>query len=371
MAGIDNFRRFVLKIYKSKAKQSKHKEAQIMGMHWKHLTETDRYRIEKWSKEGMKPTEIARKLRVHRNTIYKELKRGMCIQRTYDYKFEERYCPDVAQRKYRENLKEKGPVEKIGADRELASHLEDLMLNHSYSPAAAIAQAQKDGYIVNISTGTLYNYIRKGIFYRLTMEDLPCKGEHKQEYHHVHASRAPAGDSIEDRSEEINERQEPFHWEMDTVVGKRKKSKVLLVMTERVTRFELIFLLAGKRAECVVEMLDSMEREMGTERFREMFRSITVDNGSEFANCEGMQMSAIAPGEKRTDVYYCHPYSSWERGSNECQNKMIRRRFPKGTNFDDVSDDDVRAVQDWMNHYPRELLAWENASELFHSIIAA
>lgn len=339
-----------------------------MGKHWKHLTETDRYRIEKYRNEGMKVAEIADKLRVHRSTIYNELKRGKCIQQTYEYTFEERYCPDVAERRYRENLKEKGAVEKIGNNRKLAEYLEDLMLNHDYSPAAALEKAKSDGYAVPICKGTLYNYIRKGVFYRLTMEDLPCKGVHKQEYHHVKAARAPAGESIENRPEHINNREEPFHWEMDTVVGKRKKSKVLLVMTERVARFELIFLLAGKKAENVVAVLDSMERQMGTERFREIFRSVTIDNGSEFADCAGMERSALADGEKRTDCYYCHPYSSWERGSNECQNKMIRRRFPKGTDFDDVTEEQVRAAQDWMNEYPRELLSWSSSGSMFREM---
>ncbi|MCI2057111.1 MAG: IS30 family transposase [Oscillibacter sp.] len=342
-----------------------------MGKHWKHLTETDRYRIEKYRKEGMKVSEIADKLRVHRSTIYNELKRGMCIQQTYDYRFEERYCPDVAERRYRENLKAKGAVEKIGNDHKLAEYLEGLMLNDNYSPAAALEKVKADGYAVPICKGTLYNYIRKGVFYSLTMEDLPCKGVHKQEYHHVKAARAPAGESIEMRDDDINERQEPFHWEMDTVVGKRKKSKVLLVMTERMTRFELIFLLAGKKAEYVVAALDSLEKKMGTERFREMFRSITIDNGSEFADCAGMERSALVDGEKRTDCYYCHPYSSWERGSNECQNKMIRRHFPKGTDFDDVTEEQVQYVQDWMNNYPRKLLSWNTAGTLFQGMSVA
>lgn len=344
-----------------------------MGKHWKHLTETDRYRIEKYLNEGMKVTEIADKLRVHRSTIYNELKRGKCIQQTYEYTFEERYCPDVAQRLYRENLRAKGTVEKIGNDHELANYLEDLMLNHGYSPGAAVARAKNDedhSFSCTLCKGTIYNYIRKGLFRNLTSRDLPCKGEHKQKYHHVRIARAPRGESIENRPEEINGREEPFHWEMDTVVGRRGTKKSLLVLTERVTRYELIFLLKQHTAENVVRAIDSLERRFGSRKFREIFRSITIDNGSEFADCNGIERSCLTGG-KRTTCYYCHPYSSWERGSNENQNRMIRRHFPKGTSFDKVTNSAVKKVQEWLNSYPREILGWGSSGNLFGALMEA
>lgn len=98
---------------------------------------------------------------------------------------------------------------------------------------------------------------------------------------------------------------------MDTVVGKTSTKAVLLVLTERKTRYELIFKLESKTEQAVVEVLDRLERKLGKKRFRRIFKTITCDNGCENPDHEGMERS-ITKG-KRTKVYYAHPYSAWER----------------------------------------------------------
>ena len=156
------------------------------------------------------------------------------------------------------------------------------------------------------------------------------------------------------------------NWEMDSVLGKRGKSKnTLLVLTERKTRNEIIFKLPDHTDEAVVAALDRLERKWGAEMFKRVFKTITVDNGSEFADAEGLQRSIINEGEKRTKVYYCHPYSSWERGTNEVTNKMIRRKIPKGTNFDDRTEEEVESIENWINGYPRKIHGYHSAGELF------
>ena len=115
-------------------------------------------------------------------------------------------------------------------------------------------------------------------------------------------------------------------------------------------------------------VLDSLEAQYG-ERFSDVFKTITVDNGTEFADCEGLEGSSLGDGQ-RTKLYYCHPYSSWERGTNENTNKMVRRKIPKGVNFDDMTDEDIQAVEDWINNYPRELLGFYNAGDLFRQEMA-
>ena len=85
---------------------------------------------------------------------------------------------------------------------------------------------------------------------------------------------------------------------------------------------------------------------------------------------EGM-MTSKETGEQRTQVYYCHPYRSNERGTNENQNRMFRRFFPKGTDLDAVPDEDISAVQDWMNNYPRKLLGGKTAGMLFDEYVAS
>lgn len=101
-----------------------------------------------------------------------------------------------------------------------------------------------------------------------------------------------------------------------------------------------------------------------------MFKTITVDNGSEFADWKGMQQSAADESEKRVTVFYCHPYCSFERGSNENQNRLVRRKIPKGENFDDRTEDDIQRVEDWINDYPREMFGWKTSGELFQEELA-
>lgn len=97
--------------------------------------------------------------------------------------------------------------------------------------------------------------------------------------------------------------------------------------------------------------------------FKNVFRSITVDNGCEFQDFNGIERS-IYTKSKRTQVYYCHP-SSYERGSNENQNKLIRRHYPKGTSFDSLKQSDVDKLQGWINNYPRKIFDYHCSSDLF------
>ena len=95
------------------------------------------------------------------------------------------------------------------------------------------------------------------------------------------------------------------------------------------------------------------------------FKTITVDNGVEFADFENMEKSIFNKDKKRTSIFYCHPYSSWERGSNENQNKLIRRHIPKGYDFDDKPHEEIQKIQDWINNYPRRKFNYMSSNELF------
>lgn len=346
-----------------------------MARTFKQLTKADRIKIEALVKAGHGKQEIADQLHVHRSTIYRELKRGTYTALNSDLTNEERYSPDIADDKYRENLKSKGGTLKIGNDIKLANYIENKIINEDYSPAAVLgelkAQGREGDFKVTICVTTLYSYIDKGIFLKLTNKHLPVKKNKKRDYKKVkrQQARAAAGESIEKRPEEIDTREEFGNWEMDTVKGKRGKSKnSLLVLTERKTRDEIIFKLPAHTAEAVVEAVDRLERKWG-EMFKEVFKTITVDNGSEFAYCEELERSILNEGEKRTKLYYCHPYSSWERGTNEVTNKMVRRKVPKGTNFDDKTDEEIAAIEDWVNDYPRRIHGYHSARELFEEEI--
>lgn len=182
------------------------------------------------------------------------------------------------------------------------------------------------------------------------------------------ASRPSAGESIENRPKEINDRETFGHWEMDCVEGKKKTKKTLLVLTERKSRKEIIIPMKDQTSRSVVAALDRLERKYGA-AFYKIFQTITVDNGSEFADCQGIEKSCRRKGN-RTKVYYCHPYSSYERGTNENLNKMIRRWFPKGTDFRQITAKAIQWVEDWINNYPREIHGFRSANSVFADGVA-
>lgn len=263
-----------------------------------HLTWKNRLKIEKMLKEKRSVREIADALHVHNSTIYREIKRGLTQQRTSELVDVEVYCPETAQRKYQENLQAKGPDLKIGNDRSLAEYIEDKIINDHYSPAAALAKIKEEGRIfsVEISEWTLYSYITKGVFRRLTNKDLPMRGRKKKVYRKVREARLPRGESIEARPEEINERSSAGHWEMDTVVSAAKSKKRLLVLTERKTNYEIIELMPDGTTSSVVAALNRLERRFGPRRFREIFRSVTVVTAASLQTGAGWRHPASGPG---------------------------------------------------------------------------
>ena len=341
-----------------------------MARSFKHLQYSDRLKIEAWLNAGYKPKEIAEELGVHISTIYREIKRGgPYVHRNSDLTETVRpYNPDNAEYQYQANLAAKGAPLKIGNNYAVADFIESKIRDDHYSPAAVCALLKTEEYAylgMTFCRATLYKYIDDGnIFPTITNKDLPERGERKREYKKVRAKTPPRGTSIEERPDYVNERQEPGHWEMDTVVGKKKTRARLLVLSERVTRREIIIRIKDGKAETVVKALDRLERLYGA-AFYEVFKTITVDNGSEFADYEGIERSSRRKNAKRTTVYFCHPYTSCERGTNENINRMIRRHFPKGTDFDKVTAAQVREVESWINNYPREILGFSTSAAMF------
>lgn len=339
------------------------------------LTWNDKLTIEKMLKQGYKAPAIARKLGVHHSTIYDEIKRGAVEILDSELRPITVYAPEMSEAKREESRKNREKPLKIGNDHALAEWLVDMIGTKGYSPSAACAllgKTPETTFSVTLTRQTLYRYIENGYLWPLTNKDLRYKGNRKRPYKKVkRASRASAGTSIEKRPEHINNREEPGHWEMDSVEGKKRTKKTAGVMTERVTRQELARFMPDQTAASVVDMLDQIELEIGTDMFREVFKSITVDNGSEFSDCAGMERSYLHPGEKRTTVYYCHPRYPGERGSNEKQNQMIRWFFPKGTDFRNVTSKQLQETVDWINNYPRRILDWHSSAELFDVFLAA
>ena len=342
-----------------------------MGRKFCHLTWTQRLQLESLLKSKTPVKEICKILDVSNSTIYREIKRG-AYERLNGATWEHytAYSPDIAHEKYLVNLSCKGAPLKIGKDFAFADYIERRIRQDKMSPCAVLGEIKHKNikFETSICPSTLYNYIANGVFLSLSLEDLPYKPTRKRRKRKVVASRPPRGRSIEKRPKEIADRNTFGHWEMDCVCGSTKTT--LLVLSERLTRKEIIFPMKNQKAESVIQCLNVLERRFG-KLFTKVFKTITVDNGSEFANFAGMEKSSYGKGKrKRVSIYYCHPYSSYERGTNERINREIRRKLPKGTNFSKFSAKEIQAVEDWLNNYPRGILGYATSQELFDKEVA-
>lgn len=340
------------------------------------LTLTQRRELENYLKAGLHKKRIAELLGVCLATVYNEIKRGLCSQKVYrytdywgerHYKQVTMYSADIAEYNYRLNQSTHGAPLKIGSDFELVREIEKRVIDDKLSPCAALGRIKREKVCrTTISKTTLYRYIRSGyIFERITMQDVKLKKRH---YQKATVKRPPKGTSIEKRPAEISARDTFGHWEMDCVIGKKKTRDTILAFTERLTRYEIIFKMPDHKAATVVRYMNKLEKRFG-KRFRKVFKSITVDNGVEFSDFNGLEKSIY--GGKRTSVYYCHPYSSSERGSNERLNREIRRLIPKGTDLTTISDTRIKAVEAWVNGYPREIFGYSTSAELFNTYLQA
>lgn len=336
---------------------------------YKYLTYTKRLKLESLLKANTHKKKIAEILGVCLATVYNEIKRGMSVVRSkvYDadgdflrYKDTPLYSADIAQNKFRLNMTAKGAPLKVGNDYDFVHYVEKRMVADKLSPGAILGEIKRKNmtFSTSISRTTLYRYIELGIFDRLC---LACIKRKKKSKRSVTIKRAPRGTSIEQRPQEVAERNTYGHWEMDCVCGPTLST--LLVLSERLTRYEIIMPMPNQKAESVIRCLNVLERRYG-KMFRKVFRTITVDNGSEFSDVDGIERS-IYKG-KRTSVYYCHPYTSCERGTNERLNREIRRQIPKGSALEKFSKEDIQAIEDWINAYPKRVLGYATSAELFY-----
>ena len=233
-----------------------------------------------------------------------------------------------------------------------------LIIEKHYSPYAEIQQLKNENLIsTNICLKTLYNYIHQEIFPNLAMKQLKRKGQMaKRNYKQTKDVPKQAHKSILERPAEVLERKEMGHMEMDCVLSGRGGKAALLTTIDRTIRYCFIRLMKDPTQSSVLLALNSIEKESGTEQFKRMFKTTTVDNASEFLNFKSLETSSECPDAQRTIVYYYHPYSSHERGTNEQVNGLIRRFIPKGYHIEEFTQERIQEIQDWFNHYSRRIL---------------
>ncbi len=341
--------------------------------HYRRINYEDRLKIETlYNIAKMCPTHIARELGFYPNAIFSELKQGFYEHRDgTTWKMIRKYSAQKAQERSDYNQTGKGASLKIGNDREYAQLLEHLIVERKLSPAAALAEIRNKNIKTKttVCVRTVYNYIDNGMILNIKDKDLPYRCKRKKKKAAPRPFKLPLrGRNIDTRPASANDRTEFGHWEFDTVVGKRSKGETLLVFTERMTRYELIFRAKDKSAASTVAVIDELETMFG-DAFKKVFKTMTCDNGTEFSDISGMELSKV-DNSPRTQVYFCHPFASSERGSNENQNRIIRRFIRKGTAISGYSDDDIAATCRYMNEMPRKLLGWRTAADLYNSALS-
>lgn len=318
----------------------------------RHLTEKDRYYIEIERKRKTPVKDIAAALGFSRVAIYAEIKRGTVTQIDRYLKPYQVYLSDAGQRVHDDAMVGTGRPCKLVFDDEYIINLRELIQKKKYSPYAAMQVIGKN----KVCQRTIYNYAYDKK-YGFSVQDLPyAKPKKKKKVQKGKKIYTDKKKSIEDRPKEASNRQHFGHWEMDTVYSSKDDLTCLLVLTERMTRKEKIMKIPNRTAGSVVKALNRLERNMGAPVFRETFKTITCDNGMEFTDVLGIEKSKLNKG-KRTDLYFAHPYCSGERGSNENQNKLIRRWIPKGDDIGLYSDADIRQIEDWINNLPRKMFS--------------
>ena len=250
---------------------------------------------------------------------------------------------------------------------ELVRHIEKEIIRNKKSPEVVSKQLKENGFDVEISGRTIRNGIKSGIIFdKLKQGKIIYKKEYNNKNKEKRVSKMiPAEKSIEHRPEEANTRKAYGHWEGDLVVGKQGSKTVLFTLTERKTRQEIIMKLPNKKTETISKALDKIERQYGS-KFYKTFKTITFDNGVEFMGYKGLEKSCRIK-KKRTEIYYAHPYCSGERGTNENNNRLIRRWIPKGIDIGNIKVSFIKEIEDWINNYPRAMFDYKSSNMILLS----
>lgn len=322
-----------------------------------HLGAEERGAIQRLKKLGYSNRAIAREINCSASTVGYELKRGTPIYSGRGRK--PGYSAKRGAAVYRANRSRCRRHKKYSTSTAFVRWMVEMVRTHKWSFDTCVGRARLHNLFPHHTipcTKTLYNLLWTGEL-PLTLFELPeVLSRRKQGKARI--SKRLNGKSIDLRSAEVDERTQFGHWESDTVIGRKKKDDpAVFTIVERLTGYYLSIRTGGKTTEGIAAAMRQLYGEFG-ERFSQVFRTITTDNGSEFAAFSDMEAYGA-------QVYFAHPYSSWERPINERTNRMLRRFIPKGTAIKNYTDDQILMFSDEINAMPRKRLGYRTAEELF------
>ena len=317
-------------------------------MSHRQLNDCDRFYIEQRLAEGDSPEKIGKRLGVHRTTISREIMRHTPIN------FNGVYNHRVASRMAKDK---RSQAKKGVAFRDIKEQTKELIHTKlsSHTSPDVISGELALKHQIKISESTIYRYIKAdrangGNLYEL----LPHRGKpYKTKSSSSQRSTIKNRVGIEERPEIADQKTEFGHFEIDTVVGKGHKS-YLLTVVDKANKMTCIRKMPNKLADTVVEAFNDIVNNTFFE-----FKTITSDNGTEFADHEKIAELTGA------DFYFARPYKSSDRGLNEHTNGLIRRFFPKGTDFNDISDEEIAEVEFKLNARGRASLDYRSPNDVF------
>lgn len=328
----------------------------------KHFTRDERAKIETLRKAGHTHQYIADFIGCCRSAITKEIKKGQVdhldgatwlMTKVYDAYAAQRHAD------YQKTAHSKGL--KLGNNHSYAAAI-GKCIESGYSPYAAICLIG-DMFGITVTKQTLYRYIAEGLIPGITYKKLPV-GHPKKRKNTVQTDEQPIRArntlhrSIEQRPKSILLRDAFGHWEIDSIIGSSEgKKESCLVITERMTRQEIVLKVPDKTAQSTTKAMQRLKQKLGRD-FNKIFRTISSDNGCEFADQDGFDKLGVP-------VFYCHPQAPHERGSNENNNKLLRRYFPKGESMKKKTQYHATLAQHFINGYPREMFKGKCSSDLF------
>ncbi len=338
----------------------------------KRFTQETRNILEHLLKLKRPKREIASLIQISVRSINREIKANSYRHEDELGKVTYEYRADVAEQKHGQRMEAVGRKCILEHRADWRMSIEEAFRTLRISPyhlSVRLAKLRAKGYAVpDVRSSTLYYAIHHGKI-STNIKDLPLRGKMRRRSRssspppRLNSRNTRGGLSIEQRPAAVNDRSEFGHWEMDTVRGKATTPGCFLVLTERMTRLEHILFMPHGTQQEVRLSINKLERHYGLAKFRACFKSITCDNGCEFLDGRAISLSRNGRS-KRTQVYYAHPNNPQERGSNENQNRLIRRFFPKGMEIKDVTPLTVNRIANFMNKLPRKLFEGRCAYEM-------
>lgn len=325
---------------------------------YKRLTLEEREEISRLLSQGYSPTDIAKRLKRTTSTITREIKKGGCNKYTYRASKAER-------RSRRNSSKRKKGKYKLDNNVKLKKYVY-AKLRIEWSPEQ-IAKTLKKVYSgdmnMNISPETIYTHIYVLPRGSLKKELLLCLRQNRKRRHKQRRGAKAKRSledmlSIEERPKEVEDRTIPGHWEGDLIIGKNNRS-ALGTLVERTTRTTILIPLKSRDAFHVAKAFAREVKKLP----KTMKLTMTYDQGREMAH---HKLFTNITGVK---VYFAHPSSPWERGTNENTNGLVRQYFPKGTDFNKVSRYMIKRAQNRLNGRPRKVLDWKTPYEAFNKLI--